>query len=514
MTSPENKVLSLDDLAEVRRGLRGEGRRVVQCHGCFDVVHPGHIRYLRFAKSLGDVLIVSVSADDVVGKGFDRPYIPQDLRVENLAVLQFVDYVCIAEDSWAGPVLERLQPDVYVKGREYETSEDPRFARERDLVKAYGGEIVFGSGDVVFSSTRIIESRPEAFGLKDERLVAYCRRHGVSSETLRALLGRQPPPQILVLGDPILDHYVFCEGATVAPETPILSVSPVSEEYFVGGGALIACQLASLGAEVTFATTQSDDPRFRRLGDGLSNHGVKLVAIPSSPRPVFVKRRYIAGQHKLLKVNEGYHAPLTDAAVGQLVSYVESTGEYFDAVVATDFGYGFFGSVLCAALERTLTKLERPLYADVSTNGQANILKFRLPRLATPTESELRFALGDVESGLSSIAHRYLNRSGADRVIVTLGAKGCVSFSRIASDPTRLAAAYLPALAEAAVDSVGAGDLFLSGVVMGDLSGAEPPLCAYLGSSLAAIGVARMGNRAIDLPRLGAFLGSRPELEE
>ena len=80
----DKKVHSIESLHAERARLRKAGKTVVQCHGCFDIVHPGHIRYLRMARSLGDVLVVTVSADDVVMKGYDRPYIPEDLRLDNL----------------------------------------------------------------------------------------------------------------------------------------------------------------------------------------------------------------------------------------------------------------------------------------------------------------------------------------------------------------------------------------------------------------------------------------------
>ena len=137
-------------------GRAAAGRTVVHCHGCFDIVHPGHIQHLQFARSLGDVLVVSVSGDSHVNKGVDRPLIPDDLRavkpggpgVRRLGLRQ------------PGPDGRRpagaLRPDVYVKGREYEKNLDPRFLAERDAVLRHGGRVVFSSGEVVYSSTALI----------------------------------------------------------------------------------------------------------------------------------------------------------------------------------------------------------------------------------------------------------------------------------------------------------------------------------------------------------------------
>ncbi|MFC1574886.1 PfkB family carbohydrate kinase [Gemmatimonadota bacterium] len=512
MTNPDPKILTLEETVALRNRLREEGRKLVQCHGCFDVVHPGHIRYLKFAKSLGDVLLVSVSADDVVEKGYDRPYIPEELRMENLAALEFVDAVCLSQDSWGGPTLEAVQPDVYVKGREYEYRDDPRFAREKALVEGYGGKVVFGSGDVVFSSTEIIERQGDSLGLTHHQIEAYCQRQGVELDGLQGLIRAFSSLKVLVVGDPILDRYVFCESASVAQETPILSVSRVDDVDFVGGAATIASQMAALGARVTLVTTHSDDPLFSVYEGMLEERGVELRLVATDGRPLFLKTRYVVEEQKLLKVNNGPPTPISTQATEELIGTVEEELGSHDALVATDFGYGLFGPRLSEAISRLAREQEKPFFADVSTSGQANLLKFPSPRVVTPTETELRFALADMESGLVVVAKQYLERSGAEEIIVTLGRRGCISFSPPQGGDGRLRATYLPALGRITVDSVGAGDLFLSGVVLSSLAGAETPVAAYLGSCLATLGVTRLGNVVSDLPRLQSFLDERREL--
>src|SRR5215212_3494702 len=150
------KVCNLDRLLQLRSEARASGKTVVQCHGCFDIVHPGHIHYLQFARSQGDILVVSVSADTQVNKGADRPLIPDDLRAESLAALECVDLVYVNPHPTAVELLDQLRPDVYVKGREYETNNDPRFLAEREAVTKHGGRVVFSSGDVIYSSSALI----------------------------------------------------------------------------------------------------------------------------------------------------------------------------------------------------------------------------------------------------------------------------------------------------------------------------------------------------------------------
>src|SRR5437868_2245834 len=137
----KEKLHSLPQLLTMRESALRAGKTVVHCHGCFDIVHPGHIHHLQYARSLGDLLIVSISADSHVNKGIARPLIPDDLRAASLAALECVDAVYLNPDVTAAQLLDRLKPDIYVKGQEYERSNDPRFLAERDAVLSSGGRV-------------------------------------------------------------------------------------------------------------------------------------------------------------------------------------------------------------------------------------------------------------------------------------------------------------------------------------------------------------------------------------
>src|SRR5580692_5140966 len=168
--SPNRKLCSLPQLLELRRLAAEAGKTVVHCHGCFDIVHPGHIHYLQFARSLGDLLIVTVSADLQVNKGINRPLIPDDLRAASLAALECVDSVYVNPNPTAVEILAELKPDIYVKGREYETNHDPRFLAERDEVTRHGGRVVFSSGDVIYSSTALIGALESSEPFNNEKV--------------------------------------------------------------------------------------------------------------------------------------------------------------------------------------------------------------------------------------------------------------------------------------------------------------------------------------------------------
>lgn len=509
MSEPERKILALDELTAVREELRRQGKVVVQCHGCFDIVHPGHIRYLRFAKEQGDVLMVTVSSDEVVGKGVDRPYIHQDLRLENLASLEMVDYVCLDHNTWAGPVLEALRPDVYLKGKEYETNADPRFLKERDLVEGYGGRVIFSSGEVVYSSTFILSQFRHRFKMEAIRHRVFCDRHGITRQAVNGLLERIKGLKVLVIGDPVLDRYVHCENLGVASDSPVLDVMPIREDWYLGAAALIAAQAAALGAESTFLTVLSDGPEVGRFHQALDRLTVEPLVPEAEDRPLYVKTRYLIEETKVFKVNTGRYAPLSTRATGHLIRLLEEHGSGFDGWIASDFGYGFFSQELVAAIPELARRFSAPYFFDVSRTGAGNLLRWKRPALVTPTEEELRFAFGDRESGLSNLASRYYQQSQAERLVITLGKRGVVLFEPPREGESRLRNDYLPSFARQPVDPVGAGDVFLATSALSCLAGGSLPLAAYLGSCCSALHIGRLGNEPVDRLDLEQWLEER-----
>lgn len=514
MSRSTDKIKDATELQAIREALRDEGKTVVQCHGCFDIVHPGHIRYLQFAKNLGDILIVSVSADRVVGKGDGRPYIREDLRLENLSVFEFVDYVVLDDHDWAGPVLEALRPDIYVKGQEYETKGDPRFAKEVEVVESHGGRIVFSSGDVVYSSTHIINQFQDTFDLEKERLASYCRRHELTQSVVSGMLRKGCGSKILVIGDPIIDRYLHCESLGVASEQPMLSVTPIREQTFVGAGALIANQLAAVGAEVGLLTSLPSGPDAELFRSALEERDITLHDVADEGRPVAVKTRYLVNEHKVFKVDSGRRVPPTTLVTRQLVDRLKESLVHYDALIVTDFGYGLFTTEFIGAIVEIAKAQGKPYYVDVSHTRRASILQFSGARLATPTESELRFSFADNEAGLSNLASRFFAATGTEHLALTLGKRGVLLFQRPEEAEAHLRTDFLPAFESVSIDPVGAGDVFLAGAVLADLVGAPPQHGIYLGSALAGLQVSRLGNEAVTSPALHRYIEARPELVE
>ena len=151
------KILSLEDLARRLEPLRRDRCKIVHCHGCFDLLHIGHIRHLQAARAMGDVLVVTITADEYVDKGEGRPAFPERLRAEALAALECVDFVAVTASPTAVEAIRLLRPDCYVKGQTAADRPSARLRQEMETARAAGGETRF-THEVVFSSTQLLNA--------------------------------------------------------------------------------------------------------------------------------------------------------------------------------------------------------------------------------------------------------------------------------------------------------------------------------------------------------------------
>jgi rfaE bifunctional protein nucleotidyltransferase chain/domain len=484
------------------RDAQSQSRTVVMCHGCFDIVHPGHIRHLQHAARLGDQLLVTITGDTMLAKGTGRPLIPQELRAENLAALDCVQLVAINNRPTAAELLESIRPDVYVKGREYEHNRDPRFALERQIVERHGGRVVFSSGDVVFSSTALINALEESASPFQSMVRQLASQHDVSPGRIDEYIEEFRERRVLVIGETIKDTYVMCERPAVAGESPIMTLRPVEYRSFDGGAAIIARHLAAMGAKATLLTALPRSAEAQSLRERLNTDGVETRWIDVEGA-IIEKQRFLVGTSKVMKLDLGGPLLLDAAHRRNLVDIAKTIAEGFDAVIIADFGQGLFTSIAITELCKSLRPLVGVMAGDVS-GRRSNLLAMREMDLLCPSESEIRDALHDYDQGLSSVVWRILDATKSKAAIATLGEDGLIAFERLPgadTNPldwqTRLSGQPVPALAPFAVDQLGCGDALLAAATL--CVSVQMPLAvaALIGSVAAASQARRLGNAVI-----------------
>jgi len=472
---------------------------VVQCHGCFDIVHPGHIRHLRQAKGAGDILLVSITGDAAYGKRAGQPLIPEDLRADNLAELDCVDWVYVDDRPTARELLEEVRPDVYVKGREYERNGDPRFKAERETVERHGGRVVFSSGDVVFSSTALIAALEQSVDPYHARLGQLLSMGELGAERLSGLIGEMRGRRVAVIGETIVDQYVLCDQPEVASESPVMTLRPLERRDYDGGAAVIARHLAALGAQPILLTGLPGTAEAESVRRRLTAEGVEVRAIRVEG-PLAQKQRFLVGTQKVMKLNALEPIVLDAAEQDALVRLATEAADESNGAIVADFGNGLLSGPLvervCAAVRDRVDVLA----GDVS-GRRSGLLRFREMDLLCPSEAEVREAYRNFDESIPTVTWRLLEETRARAALVTMGADGLIAFDRLSgphdeSNPLaqRLRGEHVPAMCAHALDPLGCGDALLATATLALCAGGSLLAGAFLGSLAAGCEAQRLGN--------------------
>lgn len=484
-----HKVKTREELRELI-GARPRDNTVIMCHGVFDVVHPGHMRHLIFAKSKADILIASLTADRHIDKGIYRPHVPQEIRAATLAAFEVVDYVLIDRNAKPLENIAFLEPDYFAKGFEYVAGGlSPKTAEESDIVEAYGGEIIFTPGDVVYSSSHLIELAPP--GLQMQKLLSVMERENVTFDGLRDTVRAMAGKRVHVVGDTIVDSQTQCAMIGGQTKTPTMSVLYQDRTDFIGGAGVVAKHLRAAGAHVVFSTVLGDDALKDFVLEGLRAFDVDVRPVIDRTRPTTNKNAIVVDGYRLLKVDTLDNSSISDHILETLVEGVAAVEA--DAVVFSDFRHGLFNRRTIAALVEAIPAgMFRVADSQVASRW-GNITEFMGFDLITPNEREARFALADQDSGIRPLASRLYDKAGCKTLILKLGERGVLTCH--SADHTSLDSFFIvDSFVDRLVDAVGAGDALLAYATLATLVNGSATQATILGSIAAGCECERDGN--------------------
>jgi bifunctional ADP-heptose synthase (sugar kinase/adenylyltransferase) len=465
-------------------------RRVIMCHGVFDVVHPGHVRHLLYAKSKADVLIGSVTADRHITKGTHRPHVPEELRAVNLAAFEMVDYVVIDPNEKPLQNLAVIQPDYFAKGFEYNAAGlSPKTAEEEEVVKSYGGELIFTPGDVVYSSSALINLAPPS--VKMEKLQLLMERFGLTFNDFRDVVARMAGYRVHVVGDTIIDSYTHCAMIGGQTKTPTMSVLYERKVDYVGGAGIVAKHLIAAGAQVTFSTVLGDDALKEFTLADLGAAGIDVRAVVDKSRPTINKNAIVVGGYRLLKVDTLDNRSISDTVLGTITDAVQTVPA--DAVVFSDFRHGMFNRRTIPDLVLAIPNGAFRVADSQVASRWGNITEFKGFDLITPNEREARFALADQDSGIRPLASRLYDESKCRLLMLKLGERGVLA-CRDADHEALDSFFVIDSFVENLVDAVGAGDALLAYSTLAMLVSKNDAIATTLGTVAAACECERDGN--------------------
>lgn len=474
-----------------------QGKTVVFVSGNFNVIHPGHIRLLSFARSCGDILVVGLFADGSPGALLHY----EDRRIA-LEALEAVSEVVKLDPDDLTNCLSVMRPHVVVKGKEHETLSNP----ERTVIESYGGHLFFSAGEQSFSSRDLIRHEIVSNLRRTTAPMPYLASHAISKAGAISRIKQFSGVRVLVVGDLILDEYIYCDPLGMSQEDPTIVVTPVETRSFIGAAGIVAGHLAGLGAEVNLVSIVGNDVSTTDAQRKISEMKVNAHFISDITRPTIVKKRFRVQNKTLLRVSHlrSHDAAqeYCDAAFRQILRLLEST----DLVVFSDFNYGCLPQPLVDAVIHECELRSIPFTADSQASSQVgNVGRFVGADFISATEREARLATNDFKSGVQNVANTLLSSSKSKGLLLKLGAEGLIVVQAHQSFYTD----SLPAFNNNPVDVAGAGDAMLASASLCRRCGGSIFEAAYIGSVAAALQVSRIGNTPLNMIELINALDSQ-----
>ncbi len=487
------KLFPLDKLAEKLVALRLQ-KKIVHCHGVFDLLHIGHIRHFEQARRLGDILIVTVTPDIYVNKGPHRPVFNENLRAEAIAALDIVDYVAINRWPLAVEAIKLLQPHFYVKGSDYRETENDRtggIIREEEAIKSVGGRLAFTNG-VTFSSSALLNKylpvlSPEA----QEFLQMMAKRYSADDvighlESIRNL-------KVLVVGEAIIDEYQYCTAIGKSSKEPILAVKRLATERFAGGILAVGNHLANFCDNVGILTLLGEDNPQEEFVRGALRRKIEKTFLYRKGSPTIVKRRFVESYFftKMMEVYEINDGTLDEADEALLCDALRELLPGYDVVIVVDFGHGMLTSGAIDILCEGSNFLAINAQSNAGNMGYHTISRYPRANYASMAENEIRLEARDRHGDLKTMVLDISQRLGCDNVVVTRGKSGCLCYSH---DEGFFS---IPAFAGDGTvkDRMGAGDAFLALTAMCVARRVPMEVVGMIGNAVGAQAVATVGHR-------------------
>ena len=245
MTSKE-KIFSLNNF-----NLNSQNKKkfkIVQCHGVFDLLHIGHIRHFKKAKSYGDILVVSVTDDKFVNKGPGRPAFTINNRVKFLKEISTIDFVCVSNDFTSEKIIRNLKPNFYCKGNDYSNKNlknDINLKKELQALNINKGKFRAIDEPSFSSSKYINENELQNISVECKKFINSLRNE-FQQNKINEFLENIKNKKVLVLGETIIDEYITTEAIGKSGKEPMMVVQQKKKNKIPRGGRLYSESLFKL----------------------------------------------------------------------------------------------------------------------------------------------------------------------------------------------------------------------------------------------------------------------------
>lgn len=457
-----NKVLNINLLKKKLKQLKLNNKKIILCHGVFDLLHAGHIMHFQESKNLGDVLVVSLTQDKFVHKGPNRPIIKLKQRMEIISQLKCVDYVVANFKADATSIIKEIQPDIYSKGLDYKNNKvdfTRKILSEKKAVQNIGGKIYYTQSKL-FSSSKIINDLSINLNNTQKKYLDLTKSKIKSSQiSFEKDVEKFKELKVLIIGEAIIDKYVFCEALGKSGKEPMLVMRDLESKKYLGGTLAIAKNISSYCKKVSVLTyLGSERSEIKFMKKNLPKN-VELNYVIKENSPSNIKTRFVdhINLTKLFGVYTIGADMISKKNEENLLKKLKKNIKNFDLVIVSDYGHGLITDKLRAYIMKNSKFLSVNAQLNAANIGFHNIAKYKFSDLLIINENELRYEMRDKESNLNTLMINLTNKVKTRFLVVTSGKDG----SKILNTRNKNII-NCPAFTHEAKDKIGAGDTFLS----------------------------------------------------
>jgi rfaE bifunctional protein kinase chain/domain len=479
---------------------------VVLCHGHFNIIHPGHVRYLDYARQQGTKLIVSIQGESSFFKSNRKHHFLEGERAAGVASLQRVDQVVLLGEGSLEDLIKVLKPAVLILGKEFEYEQVDQVSEAVQLQKKQGGKILFHAGEFHYASADLLKDNlPDLLDQHIEQFKQACKLHKIKTAGLLECIEKFKDASLLVIGDTIIDQYVACDALGMSAEAPVVVLRELDTREYAGGAAIVAMHLSALGAKCQFISVVGQDDEAKLAAKELDRLNVEHHLIEDSSRPTTFKIRYLVDNQKMFRVSRLKEHCIEKQVEDKIIKELERSAPKVQGILISDFVYG----VITPRVLKNITDLAKKhslfVFGDLQCSSQVgNVSKFKNFDLICPTERESRIALATQDEGVEWVASTLMSKTNSRNLVLKLGGEGFIAYE---TEPDGfISRQHFPALSINPVDVSGAGDSLLAALSVGLCSGSTLMQASAIGAGMSALAVQQVGNIPVSNQQLKNYL--------
>lgn len=475
-------------------------------YGHFTTIHPGHIRYLKHAKSLASKLVIALKGD---GDKLSRENLPYEFnqadRAESLLMLDIADAIIFLEKDELSQIVKVSKPRLLVLGKQFEKNPEPEVTLSNEILSQRGVPVIFHGGGISYTNNELLTSSDFLIlKRKKEEFRTACNRNLITREKLKDSILKWENANLIVIGDTIVDRYVACEALGMSAEAPVVVVKEIENRDFCGGAGIVATHIRNLGAKCKLISVIGNDNSGQFVKKRVKEENIGNGLIVDDQRPTTLKKRYVVENQKLFRVSRLNQSELNRNIEDKVIRELEKSAEKANGIVISDFVYGVITTRIIKKVHELAKKYKLLLFADLQCSSQiGSIMKFKEFSLLCPNEREARVALHEKDLDLETLSLKIINETYANKLIMKLGSNGFIAYEKINK---KIKSQAFPALCSNPIDVAGAGDALLAVMAVGLSSNQQMMKTASIACCMASLAVSRMGNKSITTEELKSYI--------